>query len=52
MNRPPLIVIAGLDPAIHRLAAAWPPDRNMDARVKPGHDDGGGCRTKKIRAFG
>jgi hypothetical protein len=29
----PLFVIAGLDPAIHRLR------KKLDARVKPGHDD-------------
>jgi hypothetical protein len=29
-----LIVIAGLDPAIHHLK-----DRRMDARVKPAHDN-------------
>jgi hypothetical protein len=28
-------VIAGLDPAIHRLA------KRMDARVEPAHDGGG-----------
>ena len=28
-------VIAGLDPAIHR------PAKEMDARVKPGHDESG-----------
>ena len=28
-----LFVIAGLDPAIHRLA------KKLDARVKPGHDE-------------
>jgi hypothetical protein len=28
----PLVVIAGLDPAIHPLA------KRMDARVKPAHD--------------
>jgi hypothetical protein len=28
-----MLVIAGLDPAIHHFA------KKMDARVKPGHDD-------------
>jgi hypothetical protein len=34
----PFVVIAGLDPAIHRLGSMisfW-----MDARVKPAHDAG------------
>jgi hypothetical protein len=29
-------VIAGLDPAIHRIR---PPLKRMDARVKPAHDE-------------
>jgi hypothetical protein len=33
-HRPPPLVIAGLDPAIHPLK------KLMNARVKPAHDDG------------
>jgi hypothetical protein len=33
-----LIVIAGLDPAIHHLRKGVPA-KQMDARVKPAHDD-------------
>jgi hypothetical protein len=29
-------VMAGLDPAIHAVAAVW--RKAVDARVKPGHD--------------
>jgi hypothetical protein len=36
-------VIAGLDPAIHPLRTALA--KMMDARVKPAHDAGEGCRT-------
>jgi hypothetical protein len=32
------LVMAGLDPAIHALLACGAKD--VDARVKPGHDDG------------
>jgi len=28
--------MAGLDPAIHALLRSW---KDVDARVKPGHDD-------------
>jgi hypothetical protein len=31
------LVIAGLDPAIHHLRKT--PSKEMDARVRPGHDD-------------
>jgi hypothetical protein len=37
---PPMIVIAGLDPAIHVPSGARQMrDRGMDAQVKPGHDN-------------
>jgi len=33
-------VIAGLDPAIHRIfVRRWMLRKKMDARVKPAHDD-------------
>jgi hypothetical protein len=32
-----LIVIAGLDPAIHKPSLGF--RRRVDARVKPGHDE-------------
>jgi hypothetical protein len=36
----PKLVMAGLDPAIHALAAGDDkPGDHMDARVKPVHDD-------------
>jgi hypothetical protein len=34
---PDIVVIAGLDPAIHRLKSIF--GFLMDARVKPAHDD-------------
>ena len=34
--------MAGLDPAIYDLLPVKPP-KDVDARVKPGHDDVGGC---------
>ena len=34
---PDIVVIAGLDPAIHRSKSIFKP--LMDARVKPAHDD-------------
>ena len=36
---PDIVVIAGLDPAIHRSKSII--DVLMDARVKPAHDDRG-----------
>jgi len=36
----PIVVMAGLDPAIHVTLAA-PRLEGVDARVKPGHDDYG-----------
>jgi hypothetical protein len=37
-------VIAGLDPAIHSIAASFFLERNgMDARIKSGHDEGVAC---------
>jgi hypothetical protein len=38
-----LIVMAGLDPAIHLLSCA------MDARVKPGHDELDVWRFSELR---
>jgi hypothetical protein len=35
----PALVIAGLDPAIHQSKAL---PKEMDARVKPGHDEAKG----------
>jgi hypothetical protein len=32
------VVIAGLDPAIHRFAKKLLAKKKMDARVKPAHD--------------
>jgi hypothetical protein len=34
----PLVVMAGLDPAIHVLGAAM---KDVDARIKSGHDETG-----------
>jgi hypothetical protein len=34
------LVMAGLDPAIHEFLE--PKKQDVDARVKPGHDDGAG----------
>ena len=54
-NIPPF-VIAGLDPAIHCAAARdvvveAEPDRSVDARVKPGHDErvGVAIRTEAVQ---
>jgi hypothetical protein len=40
MFTPSLVVMAGLDPAIHVLATAWiGVEKGVDHRVKPGDDD-------------
>ena len=39
IGAPPTVVIAGLDPAIHSVAAAARSWFGMDARIKSGHDD-------------
>ena len=38
-----MIVIAGLDPAIHLFASSYA--KEMDARVKPAHD---GLKTSQV----
>jgi hypothetical protein len=38
--------MAGLDPAIYDLTVS---EKDVDARVKPGHDDGEYCVSDAIR---
>jgi hypothetical protein len=42
------VVIAGFDPAIHS-AAPLRTVSGMDAWIKSGHDDKGGCRAVRMR---